>query len=180
MFVTSVIELQGVFSVVALTCSLSLASLGCGPAEDPRQASELTTKDEPAGQCENLVGVLERIECYVKLATDNDDPSVCGQSTNEGVAYQCYAIVAERRSDDGLCDFIPSRSPDHRQLKDICISDVAKKTLNPLACDRIQTAGLRDSCYAKIGQETGNMELCEKVQDPGLRSMCSGEPVTVQ
>jgi hypothetical protein len=160
--------------------AIFVLSLGCGPADDSQQASALTTKGESANQCENLVGVLERIECYVKLATDNDDPSVCGQSSHEGVEYQCYAIVAERQSDEGLCDLIPPRSPDHQKLRDICISDVAKKTVNPLACDRIQTAGLRDSCYAKIGQETGNAELCEKVQDPGLKSMCSGEPVMVQ
>ena len=139
-----------------------------------------TMDPTPAVQCENLANVFERIECYATLATDKGDPSVCGQASNEGVKYQCYAILAERHGSRELCDVIPSLSPDHRKLRDSCISDVAKKALNPTLCEDIQTTGLRDSCYAKISRETGNTALCRNIQDLGLRSMCSGERVMVE
>jgi hypothetical protein len=143
--------------------------LGCASADE---------KSTPV-QCESVENVIERIECYASLAEDTNDPSVCGQSPDEGVGYQCYAIVAERLANVELCDMIPTQTPDHQQLKDACISDVAKKTLEPLLCDRVETVGLRDSCYAAIGQKTANTAVCDKIHDPGLRSICSGEPVMV-
>ena len=170
-------ELQKTSIVVV---AISLWSLGCTPGDESPRASASTTKEASAGECEDLENVLDRLECYVALATDKDDPSVCGQSSHEGVEYQCYAIIAERRGSEELCHVIPAGSPDHQELRDICISDVAEKLLNPLLCERIQTVGLRESCYAKIGRDTGDKTLCEEIRDPGLRSICDGEPVRVQ
>lgn len=166
--------------IIVVVAAILLLSFGCVPTDDSQQSTTPTMKGGPSSQCEDLENLLERIECYVTVATDEDDPSLCGQSSHEGVKYQCYAILAERRSSEALCRVIPSRSPDQQNLRDICISDVAKKILSPPLCEEIETVGLRDSCYAKIGQETGNMALCENIQDPGLRSLCSGQPVRVQ
>ena len=163
-------------TAVALVAIL-LSSFGCGPTEDPERTPVVT---EASSQCEDTENLLERIECYATLATDEDDPSVCGQSSHEGVKYQCYAILAERRGSKELCNEIPSRSSDHKKLRDVCISDVAAQTLSPLLCEEIQTVGLRDSCYAKIGQQTNDTTLCQRIQDPGLRSICTGQPVMVE
>lgn len=171
----NVVELQK--TPIAVMLILWLVT-GCAPADESDRPS--TTEVASAGRCEATENVFERIECYVEFATDNDDPSVCGQSTDEGVKYQCYAIVAERRDSVELCNVIPSRSQDHQALKDICISDVAKKIVNALLCEQIQTVGLRDSCYAQIGRDTEDESLCSKIQDPGLRSVCSGKPVIVK
>jgi hypothetical protein len=164
--------------VVIVVVAILLSCAGCAPTEDPEPSPQVLM--EALGQCEDVKSVFERIECFVALATDKDDPSVCGHSSHEGVKYQCYAILAERRGSRELCNMIPPRSRDYVELSDICISDVAKKTLSPLLCEGIQTAGLRDSCYAKIGQESKDKTLCQKIEDPGLRSICSGEPVVVK
>lgn len=158
--------------------------LGCAAVDDPRPAESEANEpraSEPSSpaRCERVENVIERIECYADLATATNDRSVCGQSPDQGVAYQCLAIVAERRADVELCDLIPTHTTDHQQLKDACISDVAKKTLEPQLCERIVTVGLRDSCYAAIGRDTENRALCDKIRDPGLRSICTGEPVIV-
>ena len=161
---------------VALVAIL-LSSFGCGLSETPERTPVVT---ETLSQCEDTENLLERIECYAALATDEDDPSVCGRSSHEGVKYQCFAVLAERRGSKELCDEIPSRSPDHKKLRDVCISDVAAQTLSPLLCEEIQTVGLRDSCYAKIGQQSKDTTLCQRIQDPGLRSICTGQPVMVE
>ena len=132
----NVVELQK--TPIAVMLILLLFS-SCAPGDESDRPS--TTEVASAGQCEATENVIERIECYVEFATDNDDPSVCGQSTDEGVKYQCYAIVAERRDSVELCDVIPSRSQDHQELKDICISDVAKKILNALLCEQNRPSG---------------------------------------
>lgn len=161
---------------VALVAIL-MSSFGCAPSEDPERTPLVT---ETSSQCEDTENLLERIECYATLATDEDDPSVCGRSSHEGVKYQCYAVLAERRGSKELCNEIPSRSPDHKKLRDVCISDVAAQTLSPILCEEIQTVGLRDSCYVKIGQQTKDTTLCQRIQDPGLRSLCTGQPVMVE
>lgn len=160
--------------------AILLSSLSCSPDDEPDPAPGPKSGAVSAAQCERIENVFKQIECYVTLATDEEDPSMCGLSSHDGVKYQCYAILAERLGSRDLCDQIPLASLDHQELRDICISDVAKKILNYVVCDEIQTMGLRDSCYAKIGQETKNTTLCEKIQDPGLRSMCSGVPVMVE
>ncbi len=157
-----------------------LACLGCAPDEKPDSALGAKHAAVSTAQCENLENLFKQIDCYATAAIEDADPSVCELASNEGVKYQCYAVVAERLGSVELCDQIPVTSPDHQQLRDVCVSDVAKKTLDDLLCDEIQTVGLRDSCYVKIGQETKNTALCAKIQDPGLRSLCSGDPVVVE
>jgi len=133
-----------------------------------------------SAHCQDIESVFDKLECFVTLADVRDDPSLCSQSTIEGVELQCYAIIAERRNDKDLCSLIPSRSQEQQTLRDVCISDVAKKVLEPKFCEEIVTPGLRDSCYAQLGKELGDSNLCKKIHDAGLRSMCGGEPVYVQ
>ncbi|MCP3994645.1 MAG: hypothetical protein GY722_06200 [bacterium] len=156
-------------NIVVAVSAVLLSCLGCASDEKPDSA-----------QCEDAENLIEQIDCYATLATKGSDPSVCDLSSHEGVKYQCHAVVAERLGNVELCDQIPVTSSDHQQLRDVCVSDVAKKTLDDLLCDGIQTVGLRDSCYVKIGRETKNTALCAKIQDPGLRSLCSGIPVVVE
>lgn len=165
----------------AVTICLLGVSLfvACSPADETARPSDSATQETSRGQCEDVTDLLGRIDCYVELAVDTDDPSACGQSTHEGVEYQCYAIVAERRQSAELCDLIPSRSSNHEKLKDICISDVAGAAENPALCAEVRAPGLKDSCYLKISQAIGDSTLCDDIQDPGLRSVCSGDPVSV-
>lgn len=151
--------------------------VGCGTEIDTQDSSSVP---KASGHCQAIESVFEKLGCFVTLADTSDDPSLCGESSIEGVEFQCYAILAERRDDKALCGLIPPRSGEHQSLRDTCISDVAKKVLEPRLCEEIVTVGLRDSCYAQIGREMGDSNLCEKVLDAGLRSICSGEPVIVQ
>lgn len=162
-------------NVVAAMILFSI--VGCSTETDTQNASSAL---KASAHCQDIESVFEKLECFVELADAGDDPSLCGESSIEGVELQCYAILAERRSDKALCSLIQPRSADHQSLRGICISDVAKKALEPRLCEEIVTVGLRDSCYAQIGKELGDLDLCKKIGDAGIRSICSGEPVMVQ
>ena len=151
--------------------------VGCSTEVETQNSSSVP---KAPAHCQNIESVFVKLECFVTLADAKNDPSLCSESSIEGVEFQCYAILAERRSDKALCSLIPPRSGDHQSLRDICISDVAKKALESRLCEEIVSVGIRDSCYAQIGKELGDSNLCEKVRDAGLRSLCSGEPVIVQ
>jgi len=167
-----------IFHRVNVVAAMILFSIvACSTETDTQNGSSTLTASE---HCQDIESVFDKLECFVALADARDDPSLCSESSIEGVEFQCYAILAERRSDQALCSLIPPRSEDHQSLRDICISDVAKKALESRLCEEIVTVGLRDSCYAQIGQELGDSTVCEKIRDAGLRSICSGEPVIVQ
>ncbi len=122
--------------------------------------------------CESLAGPIEQIECYVDHATRTGDPEICREASHEGLRYQCFAVVAEKRKDAALCDTIPLSSDEHLALRDVCLSDVAATLEDAALCERIETAGLRDSCYFKIARATDDPSLCNRIVDLGLRSGC--------
>ncbi|MEJ2730965.1 MAG: hypothetical protein P8185_21085, partial [Deltaproteobacteria bacterium] len=84
------------------------------------------------------------------------------------------------RSKPDVCEAIPSKSAELKGLRDVCISDVAKKAGDFTLCEKIKTQGLRDSCYWGVAIKTGDTSICEKIQDKGLKSSCTGKPVYIQ
>ena len=177
------------FVLTALTAFMALSMLvACGSRSDsPTESSEETDAGSvperastAASECDSAENVFERIDCFVSAASDAGDPSICGLAQEGAVAYHCFAIIAERLERRDLCDEIPGASPDHLQLRDGCISDVAAGVADGEMCREIETDGIRDGCFAKIGKATGDMSLCDEIADPGTKSMCSGEPVKVE
>jgi hypothetical protein len=129
--------------------------------------------------CEENESLLGQTLCLSSLATKQDDFLICNAASHEGVKYQCYAIYAERRSTPDVCEEIPPTSTEHKDLRDSCISDVAKDNGDFILCEKVQSQGLRDSCYWGIAKQTGDTALCEKIHDNGLKSDCTGKPVYV-
>lgn len=132
---------------------------------------------EAAADCATVAGPIKRIECYVDRATQAGHPKPCQEAADEGVRYQCYAILAGRLKDATLCDDIPPSSDETRALRDACLSDVAEVLQETALCERIIAPGLYDSCYFKVARATGDTSLCDAIDDPGLKSGCTGEPV---
>lgn len=125
-------------------------------------------------------GIFEQIGCLSDLAAKNGDASVCDSAAHEGVRYQCYAVTAEKIGDWETCLEIPLKSKEHVELRDLCISDVAKKNVDSTLCEKIQTGNFKDSCYLKVYRKTNDSSLCENISDPGIKSLCTGEPVIVE
>jgi hypothetical protein len=130
--------------------------------------------------CASRKDPFEQISCYAAAAKAANDIAPCDRATNEGVRYQCYAIFAEFSTSPDVCHTIPTTTPEHRSLVDVCISDVAKKARKPSLCEEIATPGIRDSCYLKLAREVGEPALCAKIRDAGLKSICTGKPVIVE
>jgi hypothetical protein len=153
-------------------------TLGCGDGAEQRTAA-LPADARADAACEGLPGPIERIECYVDRATRAGHPKACQEAAEDGVRYQCLAILAGRLKDASLCDDIPPSSDETRALRDACLSDVAAVLEESALCERVLLAGLRDSCYLEIARATDDASLCNRIGDPGLNSLCTGEPIIV-
>jgi hypothetical protein len=124
---------------------------------------------------------FEQITCLSELAVAKEDVSICDAATNEGLRYQCYAMVAEKLRDLDICGKIPGDAAGETgQLRDLCVSDVAVNLKDYKLCEGIETPGFRDGCYLQIYQQTDDMSLCEMIQDPGMKSLCTGKPYSVK
>ena len=160
------------FVAVAVSC----LAFGCGSGAEQGTGTQ-PGRAEGAVDCAILAGPIERIECHVDRATQVGHPKPCQEAAEEGVRYQCYAILAGRLKDASLCDDIPPSSDEARALRDTCLSDVAEVLMETALCERIMAPGLHDSCYFKVARATGDTSLCDSIDDPGLKSGCTGEPV---
>jgi hypothetical protein len=120
-------------------------------------------------------GLFERGTCFADLAERWQDRGLCDRAGHEGVRYRCYAAFAERRGDARACQAIPATSEEHGALRDRCLADVAKSGDDDDLCGAISGEGTRDGCYMAIARSTGNTTLCEKISDGGLRRICSGD-----
>jgi len=124
-------------------------------------------------RCEGLSDLFEAVGCYADLAERWDEPGICDRAAHEGVRWQCYALFAERTSNPRVCDTIPGRTVEHVALRDACTSDVAAKTGDHRLCAKIETPGLRDGCYFKIARESADPEPCRWIAEPGLKEVCA-------
>jgi hypothetical protein len=167
-------------SIYAGSLIIAVSCLAFGCVGGPEQgAGEQPERAEIAVDCGSLAGPIEQIECHVDRATQAGHPKPCQEAAEEGVRYQCYAILAGRLKDASLCDDIPPSSDESRALRDVCLSDVAEVLKETALCERITAPGLYDSCYFKIARATGDTSLCDSIDDPGLKSGCTGIPVII-
>jgi hypothetical protein len=159
-----------------LGVALVALGAGCGGGADRPAATEA----DGIAACEGLSDPIDQIECRVDVATDAGHPRPCLEAEQDGVRYQCIAILAGRLKKASLCDDIPSTTEDTRMLRDGCLGDVAEVVGESDLCERVLTRGIRDSCYLKLFRVTGDATLCDRIEDPGLASLCTGNPVTVE
>ena len=169
-------QYKNFFILLFLICFMFLIISNYVSADESSSA-DTSLEEKTCGKKKNLI---DQLLCYAALATKLDDVSICDAASQEGVRYQCYAIYAERRFKPDVCEAIPSKSAELKDLRDVCISDVAKKAGDFTLCEKIETQGLRDSCYWGVAKKTGDTSICEKIQDKGLKSTCTGKPVYVQ
>lgn len=164
---------------LAVVGMLLTACGGEGGETSDRTASEPPPR-ETVTPCRNVENVFERIVCFADRAEEAGVVEPCDRAANEGVRYQCYAVYAERAADVNVCRSIPAETQDEKDLRDACVSDVAKVTGQGELCDEIEAPGLRDSCYLGVFRETGDVSLCDQIEDPVLASACTGEPDNVE
>lgn len=129
--------------------------------------------------CLDEDNAYNRLMCLVDLGETKDGSGPCMAAEDPGIRWQCVAIVAERIDRPGLCGEIPVDMEDGRELRDVCLSDIAEARADGALCADIETPGLRDSCYLKVVRAGADAALCEEIGDAALKSACTGEPVTM-
>lgn len=100
--------------------------------------------------CEELEMAIDKVICYKNLAIEKDNLEICGLSSDKGVEFQCYAIFAEYKLNENICDRIISESQEFKDLKDICISDIAKLKKDINLCEKINSQTLKSDCINLI------------------------------
>ncbi|MBT8137393.1 MAG: hypothetical protein KJO54_10310 [Gammaproteobacteria bacterium] len=133
----------------------------------------------PAPSCDGL-DLFGQVGCYADLAVSRHDVEACSGAVHDGVRNQCYAVAAGRLDQLDACDRIEPLSPEHIELRDVCISDIALLRRNAALCGRLDTRTLQDTCLFRIYQITGETALCADIADNGLRNLCDDTQVIIK
>lgn len=57
-------------------------------------------------------------------------------------------------------------------LKISCYSEIAKKTKNPVICEKIEESLMRGACYSNIAEETKDPTVCDKIESDIFKASC--------
>ena len=162
---------RGNILVMKKICLLVLVMLVSGSA-----LAQEKLKDGCVG-----LNAYDELLCYVDLAVKLDEVNACDPLA--ALKYQCYAIFAERKQDERICEKIPgadSGIEDIQELKDLCFSDVAKVKKDAAICGKIATGTFRDGCYLQVSKLAGDVAVCEKIVAAETRNWCKGQPVYIE
>jgi len=114
-------------------------------------------------ECDAIYDVNEREMCYVKIAMDTKDASICPKLNLE--ADQCYDGVANRTQNVALCDNIVNAG-----RQSLCY--LAFSEDDPSLCAKMGDESIRDQCYSDAAYHTGDKSYCENIESEISRQLC--------
>lgn len=174
------ILLAGVACVVLGACARTDNGGNGDSEEGTRAGAGQNTTPSASAECADIANAIERTLCFADRAVEAGSTSPCDEASGEGVRYQCYAVYAERVETVEPCRRIPTTSADLRDLRDVCVGDVAEVTGRAELCAEVAADGLRDSCWLSVYRQTGDRTLCDRIEDRALKSLCTDEPVRIE
>jgi hypothetical protein len=115
--------------------------------------------------CDELT-FLSKYDCYLKVATQLEDSSICAEISSKGKMDDCYVSLASTLYDPTICGQISSESK-----TDDCLYDYISWNSYYIddwsLCDMFSSsAGYKQSyCYYSAGEATGDLKYCDKITD---------------
>lgn len=104
--------------------------------------------------------------CHFVFAAEKGDAKICGNMKTPDLQAQCYAVLAVKLNDSGLCASASA------EARDRCYSQVASKLGGLAVCDKIQRADDRDNCLRNYASQSGDAEACGRISGIRMRDDC--------
>lgn len=105
-----------------------------------------------------------RYECYLDLAIEKKDLSLCDKSLSQNY---CYREVAKLKKESILCEKISDSFN-----RDSCYLGVAEARKEVDLCEKISDLKAKNFCFYAIAEATKNPNLCEKIRSNHRRERC--------
>lgn len=113
--------------------------------------------------CEEL-SFISKYDCYLELATNLEDASICGEITSVRKRDDCYSSLASALEDPSICKEISTESD-----KDECIYDYVYWYSYYIddwsICDEFSASADEEQsyCYYEAADATGQVSYCDKM-----------------
>lgn len=135
---------------------------------------QVATAASGGAGCEKRVVLTARLACFLTAAEAAGDPSICQNSDEGPVVFNCLAKYAEDTGDAMVCSRIPDWvDPNVRLLRESCTIGVAVLKHDFGACARVAYRPSRDSCYFMMVKRAGAApEMCGRIESDVLRRAC--------
>lgn len=124
--------------------------------------------------CENSSVLTEQLSCYLEAAQTSGDPTICRQSHEPAVRFNCISVYAERNEAPEACDLIEAKEAQQPHLRAACVSGVAIANNDPELCASVAQPLAKDTCYSFLVLEQGmDKSLCENIENKALKQACT-------
>jgi hypothetical protein len=152
--------------------------------------------------CRDIKDEDIRDECVSTLAATKGDIKICDEIKSEEHKGACLTGTAllsalanktDYLQDTSICDKIK----ENQEMKDLCYTMVAARTINPALCDKvvdedsrdicflvffvtndssycdkIKNEMMRDECVKLVAENAGDAQMCENIDDPQIKAEC--------
>lgn len=181
-----------VLVIVAMLLALVIG-IGIRYYLNPQEPAPENKIIDTTSNCGNISDIQEREQCYIELAVDKKDITICdkflsGSPKMTGCYFQtivknkdlqvnvcsiaqdkndCYATFANINNDISLCDNLSDAL-----LKDRCYQVMLIDNKDYNACNKVnvQNKNLIPICYAYVAINNDDLKICDR--DSNLRDAC--------
>ena len=104
--------------------------------------------------------------CRLVLAVEKQDVEICKKAKTKEFIASCFAQVAAKAGNPGLCDSAPA------DARDQCYSEAARQAGSAATCEKIQDVNVKDNCFYSYASSKGDSSVCEKIKNESSRDGC--------
>src|SRR3989344_9429339 len=125
--------------------------------------SILSNKTTNISECENTIPNpnegkdlpvgFSKSKCYILLAKEKEDISICENIADKPLLESCYGSVAEAKGDVSICQMISDK-----EIKDTCYLQVAYKNKDYSICDNYFSGQMIEGCRLGVKIRIANSE----------------------
>lgn len=165
--------MKKIFGVV-LVFSLAVILSGCsGKQAASEKEVKDATKEIVSDLKSNSTGVAEKGSreecingCVMLWKANKDNAAKTEDEMNQYCNQLCDAGQGMKNSDPESC------AKGEGAYKDTCYLNVARDTVNPALCEKIENERFRSGCYRDIVAKNKDKALCEKITVGYIKDSC--------
>lgn len=113
---------------------------------------------DPLEACESRKDTQVRDNCFMIVAVDRMNVTVCDRIVLENARYNCYSRIGRSMNSTDICLMIPSHDIELIDLRQRCIMCVAFDTNSLRTCRLMDNPGKQAECESQI--ERGRSLIC--------------------
>ncbi len=123
--------------------------------------------------CEDIRSADERSACFLSLAVNTSDISICSKIPNANEVSRCNRVVTRNSSSClELKNGFDSQTGFEIRDRDYCLLDFADFFNDKDSCLKVEDVAHRENCITNIAKALSDADFCKNIDDAAGRNAC--------